>query len=173
MKFSRLSGNNSSDAFVRRVESMLTDVPRAQRDDVISDLERHLHDVRFNFGSVAELGHPDDYAGDLREAMGLTARPARRPAGIVVSAAAAVLVAAAVTTVTITYESRPSPVATPAVNGPQAGATHPASLGFFSAGSPCGRKPLVEFANSSSASVYRAAGIAAPKDRTGILVRCH
>lgn len=62
------------DDYVRQVEAACADLPAAQRRRLVADLAAHLHEIDTATGSVyAELGPPEQYARELREALDLPA----------------------------------------------------------------------------------------------------
>jgi hypothetical protein len=65
--------------YAAAVRAALTDLPQQAREDLLEDIEDHLHEVAAEEGSLEErLGPPSVYAEELRRSAGLTARPASR-----------------------------------------------------------------------------------------------
>jgi hypothetical protein len=72
--------------YLARVRTALADLPAAERDDLIEDLELHLGEVAAEAGGALEdrLGPPEKYAAELRASAGLPpAGKQRRRIGIV------------------------------------------------------------------------------------------
>jgi uncharacterized membrane protein len=64
-------------AYAAAVRAALADLPPAAREDLLEDLEQHLHEVAEEEGSLhARLGPPQVYAEELRASAGLS--PGRR-----------------------------------------------------------------------------------------------
>lgn len=159
------SSDGAARDFVDRVAAKLGDVPRPQRDELTAELQRHLHDVRQRSGSISELGSAEDYARDLREAMGLAAQSKRRPAAAVLTVAA-ILIAATVTTVALSHQPRSTPTTTSAGTVAQSDTTPAPSFVAFSFGRLCGQQasaaeePTVSF---GGAVIEHAVHSTAPK----------
>lgn len=77
-------GSGSVSDFAARVRQALADLPAAQRDILLEDLEDHLEEVAAEGeGPLAEkLGSPEQYAADLRSAYSATPSPRRNRVGI-------------------------------------------------------------------------------------------
>lgn len=67
------------DAYAAGVREALADLPAADRDDLLADLEDHLAEVAAEGGLEELLGSPEAYAAELRSSAGLPP-PVRRPA---------------------------------------------------------------------------------------------
>ena len=69
-------------AYLAAVRSSLRDLPEAERDDLVAEVEASLVESASEGGSIsARLGPPEEFAAELRSAAGLheTAPPARGP----------------------------------------------------------------------------------------------
>jgi len=76
-------------AYLAAVRSSLSDLPEAERDDLVAEVEASLVESAGEGGSIsARLGPPEEFAAELRSAAGLheTAPPARGPSQLAILA---------------------------------------------------------------------------------------
>ena len=74
-------------AYLAAVRSSLRDLPEAERDDLVAEVEASLVESAGEGGSIAaRLGPPEEFAAELRSAAGLheTTRPERDPSQLAV-----------------------------------------------------------------------------------------
>jgi hypothetical protein len=72
-------------AYLAAVRSSLRDLPEAERDDLVAEVEASLVESAVEGGSItARLGPPEEFAAELRAAAGLheTTRPERAPSRV-------------------------------------------------------------------------------------------
>lgn len=77
-------------AYLAAVRSSLRDLPEAERDDLVAEVEASLVETAGEGGSIsARLGPPEEFAAELRSAAGLleTPRPERAPSQLALLAA--------------------------------------------------------------------------------------
>lgn len=77
-------------AYLAAVRSSLRDLPEAERDDLVAEVEASLVESAGEGGSIsARLGPPEEFAAELRSAAGLheTSTPERRPSRLELFAA--------------------------------------------------------------------------------------
>ena len=77
-------------AYLAAVRSSLRDLPEAERDDLVAEVEASLVESAGEGGSIsARLGPPEEFAAELRSAAGLheTSAPERRPSRLELLAA--------------------------------------------------------------------------------------
>jgi len=67
------------DAYASRVRVALSDLPAAEREDLVADLEDHLAEVAAEGDLVELLGTPEAYTAELRSSAGLPPRPGPAP----------------------------------------------------------------------------------------------
>jgi hypothetical protein len=69
-------------AYLEAVRRTLSDLPPAEQDDLLAEVEASLVEGAREGGPIsARLGSPDDFAAELRAAAGLEAIPSTSPAG--------------------------------------------------------------------------------------------
>src|SRR4051812_47654109 len=81
-----LTDNGAVAAYLAAVRDALTDLDPADRDDLLEDLEAHLHEVVTEAGGIsleASLGSPSQYAAELRASAGLEPVPTVLPPRLV------------------------------------------------------------------------------------------
>src|SRR5687767_7085569 len=67
--------------YIAAVAARLADLPQEERDDLMADLEQHLHEVAAEGdGTLTErLGTPESYAAELRTSAGLSPDGGKEP----------------------------------------------------------------------------------------------
>jgi hypothetical protein len=66
-------------AYLAAVRATLSDLPAAERDDLLAEVESSLREAADDTGSIgARLGSPEEFAAELRSAAGLHESPAAR-----------------------------------------------------------------------------------------------
>jgi hypothetical protein len=95
------------DEYLRSVGFWLNDLPWGMRRDLVAELRAHLDELPADTDLRAELGPPEEYAGDLRSAAGLERRRgpiaflrARRPRNLILTAVVLTLIGLAIGAVT-------------------------------------------------------------------------
>jgi len=80
----------NADAYLRRVDAALSDLPRSVRRDLMAELKGHLEELPTD--EAARLGTPEEYAAEMRTAAGLERRRgpiaflrARRPRNLILT----------------------------------------------------------------------------------------
>jgi hypothetical protein len=69
------------EAYLASVREALDDLPSAERDDLLAEVEDSLVEAAADGPIAARLGRPEDFAAELRAAAGLHARPAEQRPG--------------------------------------------------------------------------------------------
>jgi hypothetical protein len=96
----------TAEDYLRHVRFALRDLPWSTRRDLISELRGHLDELPAETDLEARLGPPEEYAADLRSAVGLERRRgmiaflrARRPRNLILTVVALTLIGLAISAI--------------------------------------------------------------------------